>query len=111
MKIDDKYEIVIVVATIDSNGSILDIYNDWRFIEEGSISHRFGFQIIDTSTGQSPPNYSDFYVTISDAMNDSRRLSLINAIKVLSDRGYTIIELADMFNLSEAYVEKALSEI
>ena len=110
MRIDDNFEIRVVVATLDNNDNIVDIFNDWRFIEEGSIGHRFGFQVVDISTDSSPPGYADFYLTISDAMNDNRRLSLIKAINVLSDRGYTIIELAGMFNLSESYVEKVLSE-
>ena len=110
MKIDDNLEIRVVVATLDNNDNIIDIYNDWRFIEEGTIIHRFGFQIVDNTTDLAPPGYADFYLTISDAMNDNRRLSLIKAIQVLSDRGYTIIELASMFNLSESYVSKVLSE-
>ena len=111
MKVDDNLEIRVVVATLDNNDTIIDIYNDWRFIEEGSIGHRFGFQIVDITTGSPPPNYADFYLTISDAMNDSRRLSLIKAIQVLSGRGYTIIELASMFNLAENYVAKVVSDI
>ena len=110
MKIDDKHEIKVVVATLDNNDNIIDIYYDWRDVMVDIERHRFGFRIIETLSGNKPSDFADFYETISDAMNDFKRISLIWDLLAQSKKGYTIIELAEMFGLSENRVSKIINE-
>ena len=110
MKIDDKLEIKVVVATLDNNDNIIDIYYDWRDVMVDIERHRFGFRIIETLSGNKPSDFADFYETISDAMNDHKRISLIWDLIAQFKKGSSIFELAEMFNLSENRVNKILDE-
>ena len=110
MKLDDRLEIRVVVATLDRNQNIIDIFYDWRDVDEYSQGHRFGFVIVDVNINDIPNDmdYADFYLTISDAMNDFNRINLVKQVLEQSRNGRTIIELASMFNMREKRVEKIL---
>ena len=110
MIIDDNLEIQVVVATLDNQDNIVDIYYDWRDVMKDIERHRFGFMVIDSTTGKVSEKYADFYETISDAMNDYRRISLINDLLEHSKKGLTIIQLSEMFKVSENRVSKILNE-
>ena len=110
MKIDDRLEITVVVATLDSHDNVADVYHDWRDVMQDIERHRFGFLVMDLTTGLIASKFADFYETISDAMNDYRRVSLINNLLEQSKNGLTIIQLSEMFNISENRVLKILAE-
>ena len=110
MKINDKLEIIVVVATLDSHDNVADVYYDWRDVMQDIERHRFGFLVMDLTTGLIASKFADFYETISDAMNDYRRVSLINNLLEQSEKGLTIIQLSEMFNISENRVIKILEE-
>ena len=112
MKINDKLEVIVVVAILDNDDNIIDVVYDWRDVDEYLRKHRFGFVIIDSSTGKIPDDmdYADFYLTISDAMSDFNRISRAKNVIAQSQKGRTILELSVMFNLSEKNIEKILSD-
>jgi len=110
MIIDDSLEIKVVVATLDNQDNIVDIFYDWRDVMQDIERHRFGFLVVNSTTDAVPDKYSDFYETISDAMNDYRRVSLINDLLEQSKKGLTIIELSEKFKTSENRVVKILNE-
>ena len=110
MIIDEKLEIKVVVATLDNHDNIVEIFYDWRNVTEDVTGHRFGFRVVDYTTGRTPSFFDDFYLTISDAMNDCRRIGLINDVLENSKKGHTISELSVMFNMDEGKVSKILDE-
>ena len=111
MRIEDNLEIKVVVATYDEHDCIIDIYADLREVDEFNKLQRFGFVIVDSRTGRIPDDYdySDFYKTISDAMNDYRRISMIKSVLNQIATGKTVIEVADIFNITTDRVEKILA--
>jgi hypothetical protein len=112
MKIDDKLEIRVVVATLDQNDCIVEIFSDWRDAKGSTYRHQFGFAIFDINTGEIADHmdFADFYTTISDAMNDYNRIRLIEDILEQSKKGKTNIEISEIFDLPDYRVEKILSE-
>ena len=111
MRIDDNLEIKVVVATYDENDCIIDIFYDLRDVDEFAKLQRFGFVIINSSTGRIPRDYdySDFYKTISDAMNDFRRIDMIKNVLNQAASGRSVFEVADIFNITTDRVEKILA--
>lgn len=71
MKINDKYEVTVVVAEQLENGSYGDIYENFEEFkkEKPNSSYFFGYCIIDRETGFVPVDAADLFETVEDAMD------------------------------------------
>jgi len=78
MKINDKYEITVVVAEELENGNYGDIYDNFEEFkkEKPNSTYFFGYCIIDRRTGfipDEPDDVDDLFETVEDAMDYYRK--------------------------------------
>lgn len=72
MKINDRYEIRIVVVEIKYNGRTGDVYDNLsEFKEDKPFSdYRYGFIVLDTETGCIPSDCNDWNDSVEEALFD-----------------------------------------
>lgn len=72
MKIDDRFRMEILVIDIDDRGVPGNAYDDFaRFRKENpSSGYKFGFCIVDTTTGYVPDQCNDWNESPEEALSD-----------------------------------------
>ncbi len=72
LKINDRYEIRIVVIEIKDSGRTGDVYNNLsEFKEDKPFSgYRYGFIVFDTETGSIPSDCNDWNYSVESALFD-----------------------------------------
>lgn len=75
MKINDKYEISVVVVEELENGNYGDIYENFEEFkkEKPDSTYFFGYCIFDRRTGFVPIDAADLFETVEDAMDYYRK--------------------------------------
>ena len=71
MKINDKYEVRVMVAELTSNGygNIYDSLDDFRAAHPGS-KPMYGYVVVNSETGKIPPECGDFFESVDEAIRD-----------------------------------------
>ena len=72
MKIDERYEIKIVVLEIVKGTLIGDVYDNFQSFKKDhpESGYKFGFCVIDTKTGFVPEECNEWNDTVEEALFD-----------------------------------------
>ncbi len=99
MKINERYEIDIVIVEILPDGSYGNIYNDMsEFKKECPVSeYRFGYSIIDRKTGCVPEECSEWSYSVKEALYDyeNKCTSGKNLLYIATDSCFSFYELTE----------------